>query len=165
MAIWYTIEHTKESINNFMEFNYHFHDFSIEKVTYIPDENIAELFLKYDELKDSIILRFINVRGMNVSVKVDCGYADEIMGSVLLLTDNNQFLWIDGDVWGEQSEQHIEELKKECSWIQAENIIWALTDENGNPTEMPPYKIDQTWNIYGKIEHRHFDLIPYIKNK
>ena len=165
MAIWYTIEHTKESINNFMEFNYHFHDFSIEKVTYIPDENVAELFLKYDELKDSIILRFINVHGMNVSVKVDCGCADEIMGSVLLLTDNNQFLWIDSDVWGEQSEQHIEEFKKECSWIQAENIIWALTDENGNPTEMPPYKIDQTWNIYGKIEHRHFDLIPYIKNK
>lgn len=165
MAIWYEVEYSETGIHNFMECNWQFHDFSIERVTYLPDENTTELFLKYDELKDSIILRFIDVQAMNVVVKVDCGCSDEIMGSVLLLTENGQFLWSDNDTWGDKSKDHIEELKKESSWVQAENIIWAITDEYGNPTEMPAYKFDQTWIIYGKTEHHHFDLTPHNEVK
>ena len=165
MPIWYEVEHSKTSICNFMECNWHFHDFKIERVCYLSDENITELFLKYDELENSIILKFINVQAMNIAVKVDFGCADEIMGSVLLLTENKQFLWIDNDSWGDKSEHHIEELKKDSSWIQAENIIWAVTDKYGNPTEMPTNKIDQTWNVYGKTEHRHFNLTPYTEYK
>ena len=165
MPIWYEVEHSKAGIYNFMECNWHFHDFKIERVCYLSDENITELFLKYDELENSIILKFMNVQAMNIAVKVNFGCADEIMGSVLLLTENKQFLWIDNDSWGDKSEQHIEELKKDSSWIQAENIIWAVTDKHGNPTEMPTNKIDQTWNVYGKTEHRHFNLTPYTEYK
>ena len=56
--------------------------------------------------------------------------------------------------------EHIEELKQSSSWIHAERLIWATTDKYGNPTELPADKIDQTWDIYGKIEHHHFDLTP-----
>ncbi|MBQ8163525.1 MAG: hypothetical protein IJZ93_04070 [Clostridia bacterium] len=164
MPIWYEVEHSKTGIYNFMECNWHFHDFEIERISYLPDENSVELFLKYDELKGSVILRFINVYSMNVMFKVEYGSLDNIMGSVLLLTQNGQFLWIDNDSWGDKSKHHIEELKKESSWVQAENIIWAVTDEYGNPTEMPANKIDQVWQIYGKIEHHHFDLKPYNGN-
>lgn len=86
------------------------------------------------------------------------GYASDMMGSVLLLLENGQFLWIDDDLWGDQSIDHIEELKEEASWIQAERLIWATTDRDGNPTELPANKTDQVWNVYGKTEHHHFDL-------
>ena len=161
MAIWYKVEHSKTGIKNFMECNWHFHDFRIERVSFLSNENIVELFLKYDELEGSVILRFVNVHSMNVNFKAEFSSFEDIMGSVLLLTDNNRLLWIADDSWGEQSAQHIDELKNEFLWIEAENIIWAVTDENGNPSEMPADKIDQIWVIYGKTEYHHFDLIPY----
>ena len=161
MAIWYEVKHSQTDIHNFMECNWHFHDFKIERVNYLSDSYTAELFLKYDELEGSVILRFIGVRSMNINIQVSQGYTCDIMGSVLLLLENGQFLWIDDDSWGNQSMDHIEELKKESSWIQAERLIWATTDSNGNPTELPADKIDQTWINYGKIEHHHFDLTPF----
>lgn len=160
MAVWYEVLHTEKDILNFMECNSHFHDFKIERVSYNPDSNIAELFLKYDELEGSVILRFVGVCSMNVNIQVEFGDADEIAGSVLLLTEKGQFIWIAEDSWGDKSMEHIEELKQSSSWIQAERLIWATTDKEGKPTELPADKIDQTWDIYGKIEHHHFDLTP-----
>ena len=111
MAIWYEVEHSEKGIYNFMECNWCFHDFKIERVSYLPD-NTAELFLKYDELEGSVILRFIGVHSMNVTVQAEFGYISDIMGSVLLLLENGQLLWIDDDSWGDQSIEHIEYLKK-----------------------------------------------------
>ena len=159
MAIWYEVEHSEKGIYNFMECNWRFHDFKIERVSYLPDYT-AELFLKYDELEGSVILRFIGVYSMNVNIQVEFGAINYIAGSVLLLTKKGEFIWIADDSWGDQSMKHIEELKKDSTWIQAERIIWATTDKYGNPTELPAYKIDQTWCIYGKTEHHHFDLTP-----
>ena len=62
---------------------------------------------------------------MAIWYEVDRGWINDIMGSVLLLLENGQLLWIDDDQWGDQSIDHIEELKKESSWIQAERLIWA----------------------------------------
>ena len=164
MAIWYEVEHSKAGIYNFMECNYCFHDFKTERIHYSPEDNSAELFLKYDELKGSIILRFLDIHSMRVTIEADYGYQEELQGSVLLLLDDGQFLWIGSDTWGEQSNTHIDELKKEYSWVQAEKIIWAVTDNHGLPTEMPTDKIDQVWSIYGKTEYHHFDLTPFREN-
>ena len=160
MAVWYEVLHSEKDIYNFMECNWHFHDFTIERVTYQPESNTAELFLKYDELEGSIILRFISVTSMNVNMQVEFGYMNDITGSVLLLTEKGQLIWINDDSWGDQSIKHIEELKKSSSWIQAKRLIWAITDKDGFPTELPADKIDQTWNIYGEIQHHHFELTP-----
>jgi len=160
MAIWYEVEHSEAGIYNFMECNSHFHEFKIARVSYHPDDYTAELFLLYDELERSIILRFIHVQEMYVSMEGSFGLLNEIEGSVLLLTENEQFLWITDDIWGDQSKEHIKELKKEASWVQAERIIWAMTDSHGFPTELPADMIDQTWMIYGKEEHHHFELTP-----
>ena len=75
--------------------------------------------LWYDELEGSVILRFVNVHSMNVNFKVEFGSSEGIMGSVLLLTDNSRLLWIADDSWGNQSAQHIDELKNEFSWCFA----------------------------------------------
>lgn len=160
MAIWYEVEHSEAGIYNFLECNCRFHDFKIARVSYQPDNYTAELFLLYDELERSIILRFINVQEMDVSTEDSFGDLNEIEGSVLLLRENGQFLWITDDSWGDQSKEHIEELKKEASWVLAERIIWAMTDSCGFPMELPADVIDQTWVIYGKEEYHHFELTP-----
>lgn len=168
MAIWYEVEHSEKGIQNFMNCNWDFHDFSIQHVSYFHESNTAELFLKYDELEGSIILRFVGIHSMNVAIQDDCeytNYTNYIMGSVLLLLNNGQFLWIDNDEWGDQSANHIEDLKNSSTWIQADRLIWATTDSHGNPTELPKNKIDQVWNIYGKKEHHHFDLVPYNEHE
>jgi len=161
MAVWYEVEHSETGIRNFMECNWHFHDFKIERVTYLSDSRTAEFFLKYDELEGSVILRFMDVHSMQINTKADMGCTRDIMGSVLLLLENGQFLWIDDDSWGEQSMDHTEDLKKGSSWVQAGRLIWAVTDSSGNPAELGAEKIDQTWSVWGKIEHHHFDLTPF----
>ena len=163
MAIWYEVEKTDSGIRSFLDCVANFHDYKIERVQYDPDNYNAEVFFKYDELDGSIILRFLGVPNMNVAVISHSGLSDEIWGAVLLQLDNGNLLWIDDDRFGDKSAEHIEELKKDSSWIEARRIIWAVTDENGNPAEMPDYMIDQTWNIYGKISYHHFDLKPYVE--
>lgn len=160
MAIWYEVAKSNFGIKTFMDCNCGFHDYAIERAYYSAENNSAELFLKYDELEGSVIVRFLNVHDMHIVCKDNYGLPDPIQGSVLLL-DDDQFLWIDNDKWGQHSSAHVDELKQENSWIQAERIIWAVTDQNGLPTEMPSYKIDQVWSIWGKTETRHFNLTPY----
>lgn len=164
MAIWYEVEHSKKGIKDFLECNWSFHDFKIQSVKFIPETNSAEVFMKFDELKGSVILRFLNVHSMRIMFEAEFGYQEDILGSTLLLLKGEQFLWITDDTWGEQSLAHVEELKAENSWVQAERIIWAVTDNNGEPAEIPADKIDQVWSIWGRKERHHFDLTPYQEN-
>lgn len=55
----------------------------------------------------------------------------------------------------------IEEVKKYSDWIEANKILWAVTNSLGVPTEMPEDKIDQVWNTWGIIEKKHFRLTEY----
>lgn len=57
MAVWYEVEKNTEGIYNFLECNWCFHDFWIDKIEYHRTEKIVEIFMKYDELKGSVILR------------------------------------------------------------------------------------------------------------
>lgn len=161
MAVWYEVERSRTGIENFMECNWCFHDFKIERAVYLPENRSAELFLKYDEPEGSVILRFLNVHAMRVVLDMEYGFPAEIGGSVLLLLDDGRFLWADNDFWGEKSKAHLEELKAESSWVQAERIVWAVTDSSGKPAEMPADKIDQVWTVWGKTERHHFELSPY----
>lgn len=112
--------------------------------------------MKYDELEGSVMLRFIGVHEVNIVIPED-DYDTELMGSTLILSDDNTFTWIDSD----DSPDEIEEMKQYCTWIQADRILWAVTDENGSPAELPSDKIDQTWWVWGKTEYKHFSLKEY----
>ena len=120
--------------------------------------------IKYDEKKGSVMVRFLNVHGMHILFEAEYGYREDILGSVLLLFKNGQFLWIADDAWGEQSAARVEELKTAASWVQAERIVWAVTDTNGEPADIPPDKIDQVGTVWGREERHHFDLTPYQEN-
>ncbi len=65
MAIWYEVEHSEKGIHNFMDCNWHFHDFKIERVNYLPDSYTAELFLQGTGLNlhtEQIILMKNNIK-------------------------------------------------------------------------------------------------------
>lgn len=163
MAIWYEVENSDFGIQSFLDCVSHFHDYKISRVSYNDEDYSAEVFFKYDETEGSLLVRFLGVSNMSVTANVRYWSADDICGAVLMRLENGNMLWIDDDRFGDDSFDHTDELKKDSSWIEAERIIFSVTDENGDPAEMPDYMIDQTWNIYGKIEYHHFDFKPYAE--
>lgn len=132
MAVWYEMEKTEKGIKNFLDSNWGFHDFRIEKIEYIPGKDCVEIFLKYD--------------------------SEWLGGCVTLLLENNLIIWLDDDSWGSQTGEHLNEMKEHTTWAEAERIFWAVTDENGHPVEMPQNRIHQIGNTYGKIEEKDFEL-------
>lgn len=157
MAIWYEMEKSPKGISNFLNSNWGFHDFRLEKVEFIPGKDCVEIFLKYDTGNEGVLLRFAWIQDMHIQTKRDYD-VDWIFGCVLIPVENNCFIWLDDDTWGKSSVDHLDELKAYTTWVEAERLFWAITDGDGNPVEMPPDRIDQTWNSYGKILHKHFDL-------
>lgn len=152
MAVWYEVEKTEDGINNFMECNWEFHDFRAERIEYVPGMDMVEIFLKYDTGREGVLLRFAWIKDMHVNTQHDYD-AEWIVGSSLLMK-NNTLIWLDD----ETSEEDIEETKCYATWVEAERLFWAVTDEEGNPIEMPTERMNQKWNTNGRIEEKHFDL-------
>lgn len=47
MAIWYELEKTPDGIRNFLESNWHFHDFRLESIEYTAGKDMVEVLLMY----------------------------------------------------------------------------------------------------------------------
>ncbi len=157
MAIWYEVEKSAEGIKNFLESNWDFHDFRPERVEYIPGKDLVEIFLKYDTGDTGVLLRFAWIHGVHINTKRN--YDGEwLSGSVAFVLENNAIIWLDDDEWGNQSREHLDEIKKYATWVEAEKIFWAITDADGTPVDMPQDRMIQTQVIYGVEETKYFDL-------
>lgn len=156
MAIWYEVERNDDSINDFLDSNWGFHDFRHEQISYIPGKDMVEIFLQYDTRTEGVLLRFSGIYDMRVNTKRDYD-ADWLSGSVLLLFDN-RMIWLDDDSWDEKSIDHLEELKSYTTWVECERIFWVVTDEKGVPVEMPEDRIHQVWTVYGETVIKDFKL-------
>lgn len=153
MAIWYEVEKTEEGIKNFLGCNWEFHDFRVEKIEYVPGMDMVEIFLNYDTGCEGVLLRFAWIKDMHINTKHD--YDGEwIFGSSLLLQKNSTLIWVDEEF----HEAKLKEVKSYATWVEAERMFWAVTDEAGNPVEMPSERIHQKWNADGSIEEKHFQL-------
>lgn len=157
MAVWYEVEKTEKGIDNFLNCNWKFHDFRPERVEYIPGKDLVEIFLKYDTMTEGVLLRFVRVHDVHINTQRDYD-AEWLQGSVALLLEDDSIIWLDDDSWRDKSREHLEEIKEYTTWVKAERIIWAVTDADGNPVEMPPDRIDQVWSVYGRTEEKHFEL-------
>lgn len=162
MAIWYMVEQSTQGIKDFMECNWSFHDFRIERVSFIPGKDCVELFLLYDTRKDGVLLRFLNPHGMSVNVDIDYE-ADWLLGASLMKEDDT-ILWIAADNIDLDNE-YLEDLKKHLTWIQAEKLIWAVSDGNGKPVEMPATRLNQIWNDYGVKIEKHFQFKEFVQDE
>ena len=156
MAVWYEVEKSEKGITHFLESNWCFHDFRPEKVEYVPGKDMVEIFLKYDTRDQGVLLRFVWIHDVHINTQRDYD-AEWLNGSVAFVLENGSFIWLD-DGWSEDSILHLDKLKTYTTWVEAERIMWAITDADGNPIEMPPERKDQVWNVDGKQIEEHFDL-------
>lgn len=67
MAVWYELEKSNAGIKNFLDSNWAFHDFRLERIEYILGKDLVEIFLKYDTGTEGVLLRFIGVRSFTVT--------------------------------------------------------------------------------------------------
>ncbi len=153
MGIWYEVERTKKGIENFLECNWEFHDFRVEKIMYVPGKDMVEIFLKYDTGREGVLLRFAWIKDMHINTQCDFDAA-WISGSSLLLLENDVLIWMDEEF----EETDMEECRRYATWVEAERLFWAVTDEEGNPVELPEDRVNQVWNTNGKEEEKHFEL-------
>ena len=138
MAVWYKVDKTKSGIKEFMDCNWGFHDFRIEKLSFLPEKDIVEVFLKYDTDKEGILLHFIGVRGVTVYAGGDY-LTDWIIESTLLLRERNTLQWIPGNhVTPEEMDQGMP-----LTWVESDELVWAVTDGEGNPIAMPNERLKQ----------------------
>ena len=154
MGIWYQVEKTQKGIDDFLDCNWGFHDFRIERVVYISRQDVAEVFLKYDTDVEGVLLRFSGLYGINLNVDVDYE-ADWLYDTSLLLRANNNLLWVATDNVLE-TDKDFQDVLKCITWVEASQLIWAVTNGNGIPVEMPASRLNQVWNSYGKETKRHF---------
>lgn len=157
MAVWYEMEKSEKGIKNFLDSNWSFHDFRTERIEYISEKDYVEVFLKYDTMNESVLLRFTCIHTLHINSYRDYHTA-WLNGSVVLLLKNNVIIWLDDDEWGDQTREHLNEVKDSTTWVEAEGIFWAITDADGNPVEMLQNRIHQIWNTFGKIEEKNFEL-------
>lgn len=159
MAVWFELEKTEKGIRDFLESNWDFHDFRLERIEYIPGRDLVEIFLKYDTLAEGVLLRFVGIHDVRIDIQNNCDYDTAwLNGSVVLLLENDSVIWLDDDGWGSSSKEHLDEMKESTTWVEARNVFWAVTDADGNPVEMPSSRINQVWNIYGVKKEKHFEL-------
>ena len=78
MAIWYEVEKSQKGIEQFLDSNWGFHDFRLERVEYTPGKDCLEIFLKYDTGEEGVLLRFTWIHDFHICAErdyeVDCNY-------------------------------------------------------------------------------------------
>lgn len=153
MSVWYKVNATEQGITDFLDCNWGFHDFRIERVTFVPESDTCEVFLKYDTGKEGVVLRFSKLRGM--FIRVDEDYLDAwLFGSTLLLQENGTMRWIAADdVSAEEAA-----ACTFATWVEADQLLWAVTDGDGQPIEMPSDCLHQLWNVDGKDIEKQFSF-------
>lgn len=153
MAIWYKVEKTKQGIKDFLDCNWGFHDFRIERVEYVAGNDMVEIFLRYDTRKEGVRLRFVGLSGVHIYVDLDYE-ADWLYDTTLLLRDDGDLQWF--------AAEDVNEVEAEnptfCTWVKSNEMIWAITDGEGQPVEMPADRLNQVWHDYGKTTQKHFQF-------
>lgn len=161
MAVWYKVEKTTEGLKQFLECNWEFHDFRIERIDYHAAEDYTEVYLGYDTGKEGVLLRFLGMIRLNLPL--DEYYADAwLFGVGAFVSDKDTIIWVPSDDYDLSNAEGRMNAMTSVGWIEALEICWAVTDANGTPIEMPPDRIDQEWEEYGVKSYHHFDLTPCI---
>lgn len=153
MAIWYKVEKTEQGIKDFLDCNWGFHDFRIERVEYVAGNDMVEIFLRYDTGKEGVRLRFVGLSGVHIAVIFD--YKETwLYDTTLLLRDDRDLQWFAAE---DVSEEEANDPSF-CTWVKSREMTWAVTDGEGQPVEIPENRLNQVWNVYGETVEKHFSF-------
>lgn len=131
---WYELKKQEKEINDFLDCYCAFHDFRLERISYIPGTDTVEVFLKYDSGREGVLLQFTGIYGVGIHVVLDYE-ADWIYGSELFLREN-RWLWIVDDTEICENAEQAEACKPDTTWVEGAHLFWTATDGNGTPTEI-----------------------------
>lgn len=163
MAIWYELEKSPDGIRNFLESNWRFHDFRLESIEYTAGKDMVEVLLMYDTGEEGVLLRFAWIHDLHIQTGRDYE-ADWISESTLIQLEDGSVMWVERGDFDVEDASQFEAVRRSDTWVEAERLFWAITDGEGNLVDMPQDRIDQTWHVYGEIEHKHFDLHEFEGN-
>ena len=105
MTIWYELEKSPEGIRNFLESNWHFHDFRLESIEYTAGKDMVEVLLMYDSGEEGVLLRFTCIHDLHIQTGRDYE-ADWIMESILIQLEEGSIMWVErGDFDVEDASQ------------------------------------------------------------
>lgn len=143
MNKWFIVKKEKDYLKEFLELFWEFHDFRIKKIIYDTEHYSVDVILEYDTPAemDDVLLRFVAVTSMHVNCNIDYE-ADWIYGAGLCITDENNLLW-----YNDEDITDVEEVKKakHVTYVESEEIRFALVDHEGKPLNFPETMLHQTW--------------------
>ena len=144
MAVWYQVEKTEEGLQQFLESNCEFHDYRIERVDYHAAEDYTDVYLAYDTGTEGVLIRFLGM--IRLTIPLGRLYAGAwLSGTTVFVSERNSIVWIpEEDCDDPGTEEERERIMLHYSWIEAEEICWAVTDAEGSPVEMPADRIDKS---------------------
>lgn len=135
--MWYELEKTEEGIGKFLDWIGGFHDFRIERISLDRKEGTAEVFLLYDTFRDGVLLRFSGTKNAHISCRR--GYEEGfIYSGTILRVPPSSILFIDDDDYRENDPEDFEDLLRSSTWVEAESLVFAITDGDGVPSDTPP---------------------------
>ena len=157
MAVWYRVEKTEKGITDFLDCNRGFRDYRPERLTGGAGDGITELFLQNETQTEGVLLRFIGT--VRTEIRLNENDPDRrLYEARARIGENGAIVWIMEDDLRLEEENGEDEAP--AGRIEAKELLWAVTDAEGVPVEMPADRIDQTLIDYSVTTHRHFDLTP-----
>ena len=95
------------------------------------------MFLEYDDPREGVFLRFLGVR--DFGIVPGNWYEDAYLwGATLAFAGDGGLVWLSDELFREET---IEGLKDRTCWVRADRIIWAISNADGEPGEMPSGKL------------------------
>ena len=88
---WYYAR-TEEDLNSVYKMFWGFHDFQVQKIAYLPENEEINLYLEYDSYGIRLLLKFIENVSMNF-VPNDDYEADWLSGAPIGLNAKKQVVW------------------------------------------------------------------------
>ena len=158
MAVWYMADPSEEGRRAFLDFHRGFSGFRMERAVQDKEKKQADLYLQVDAYS-GVLLRFFRVSGMHIPPENPEGAW--IAGASLVREKDGSLIWYDcGELDWRDAKDRGKILRDAC-WIRAGKLVWAMTDAEGNPVELPEDRLDQTREDYAVTTHRHFAFVPY----
>lgn len=134
MYNWIPIEATNDATTEFNKEHECFHDHRIENIFLDYKEDAVIVWLKYDDRKNGVKLRFQKIYAFKSEPFDDYPAAWLLSTWLLVLPENGHVAWTTSG-YDEGTLENLEDARKFGTWIEAGSVSYVLTDYEGNQVD------------------------------